>query len=68
MPLSTLLFCHVLYGIVCAILARKRNRSKLQWFALALPFGVLALFVLLLLPALPHTVLSADASVTERRA
>lgn len=48
--ITTLFFCHLLYGLLCAILGRKRNRSGWGWFALALPFGALALFVLLALP------------------
>jgi|GEM_PF-2083723 len=49
--ITTLFFCHLLYGLLCAILGRKRNRSGWGWFVLALPFGALALFVLLVLPA-----------------
>ena len=47
MLLSTLLFCHLLCGILCAILARRLGKPALQWFLLAIPFGVLTLFFLL---------------------
>ena len=47
---TTILFCNLLSGILCIILAKQRNRSVLSWFLAAIPFGILALFVLLCLP------------------
>jgi hypothetical protein len=49
----TFLFCNFCAGILSIILARKKNRSPLPWFLLTLPFGVLTLFLLLALPAVP---------------
>ena len=47
----TILFCNFCTGILSIILARKKNRAPLLWFLLTLPLGVLALFILLALPA-----------------
>jgi len=47
----TIIFCNFCSGILCIILASKKRRAPLPWFLLALPAGVLALFVLLALPA-----------------
>jgi len=66
MKMVTFLFCHLLCGILCVILARKRNRSPLHWFAAALPFGVFALFLLLILPAVPEA--SRSCVLTDRSA
>ena len=38
-------------AILSIILAKKKHRPALMWFLLTLPFGVVALFVLLALPA-----------------
>jgi len=43
----TLLFCHLLSGILCLILARRLRRAPLPWVLLAVPIGVLSLFLLL---------------------
>lgn len=51
MPWATILFCNLCTGILCVILARKKGRAVHRWFLLALPLGVLALFILLALPA-----------------
>ena len=52
----TILFCNFCTAILSVILARKKQRAPLTWFLLTLPFGVLALFALLALPACldPH--------------
>ena len=50
----TILFCNFCTGILSIILARKKHRRSLMWFLLTLPFGVVALFVLLALPANPE--------------
>jgi hypothetical protein len=47
----TILFCNFCTGILSIILARKKHRKPLMWFLVTLPFGVVALFVLLALPA-----------------
>ena len=47
----TILFCNFCTCILSIILARKKHRPSLMWFLLTLPFGVVALFVLLALPA-----------------
>jgi len=47
----TILFCNFCTGILSIILARKKHRTPLTWFLVTLPFGVVALFVLLALPA-----------------
>lgn len=47
--LYTWLFCHFLWGILCFILARSKGRSTLLWFLLAIPLGLLPLFILLVL-------------------
>ena len=47
----TILFCNFCTGILSIILARKKHRAPLRWFLLTLPLGVLALFILLALPA-----------------
>jgi hypothetical protein len=43
----TILFCNALFGLLCAILARKRGLSAMKWFWIAVPLGALALFSLL---------------------
>ena len=48
----TILFCNFCTGILCIILARKKHRPPLMWFLVTLPFGVIALFVLLALPVI----------------
>ena len=50
----TILFCNFCTGILSIILARKKKRAPLHWFLLTLPLGVLALFILLALPANPE--------------
>jgi ABC-type transport system involved in cytochrome c biogenesis permease subunit len=47
----TILFCNFCTGILSIILARKKARDPVRWFLVTLPLGVLALFVLLALPA-----------------
>ena len=47
----TILFCNFCTGILSIILARKKHRPSLMWFLVTLPLGVVALFVLLALPA-----------------
>ena len=51
----TILFCNFCTGILSIILARKKHRPSLMWFLLTLPFGVVALFVLLALRLLRKT-------------
>jgi hypothetical protein len=51
-PWATLIFCNLCTAILCVILARKKKRAVHHWFLLALPLGVLALFILLALPAM----------------
>ncbi len=63
--ITTLLFCHLLYGLLCAILARKRNRSGWLWFGLSVPLGPIALFLLLALPA--ATTGAGPRALTDRR-
>ena len=46
----TILFCNFCTAILSIILAKKKHRPILMWFLLTLPFGVVALFVLLALP------------------
>ena len=46
----TILFCNFCTGVLSIILARKKHRAQLKWFLVTLPFGVVALFVLLALP------------------
>ena len=59
MTLITILFCNFLSGILCVILANAKNRSCLFWGFLALPFGLIPLFVLLFL--------DSDESVAETK-
>ena len=47
----TILFCNFCTGILSIILARKKHRAALPWFLVTLPLGVIALFILLALPA-----------------
>ncbi len=46
----TLAVCHVSVAVLCVILAMKKGYAPVTWCLLALPFGVVALFVLLALP------------------
>ncbi len=46
---TTLVFCNLVSGILCVVLARKHGGSALHWFLLAIPLGVLALFLQLYL-------------------
>jgi len=48
----TILFCNFCTAILSFILARKKHRPPLMWFLVTLPFGVVALFVLLAFPAI----------------
>lgn len=48
--LITYLFCNVACGVLSIISALKKQRSVVRWFLLTIPFGVIALFVLLALP------------------
>ena len=48
----TILFCNFCTAILSIILAKKKHRPALMWFLVTLPFGVIALFVLLALPAI----------------
>ena len=45
----TYFFCTALAGILCIILAKAKNRSATLWFFLSIPFGLLTLFILLLI-------------------
>ena len=48
----TILFCNFCTAILSIILAKKKHRAALPWFLVTLPLGVVALFVLLALPAI----------------
>jgi hypothetical protein len=50
MTWTTLFFCNLLFGILCVILAKKKQKPALFWFLLSVPLGVIALFALLALP------------------
>lgn len=61
MNLATLLLCNALSGILCMILAKQRRRSIFSWFLIAMPFGILALFLLLCLPENPSRTKTIDS-------
>ena len=56
MELIISLLIDVIFGILMAHIARKKNRNPIRWFLAGAIFGIFGFIVLLILPSLQHTV------------
>lgn len=52
MDTATVIFMWLAFAVACAIIASSKGRSGFGWFIIGLPFGLLALIVVAVMPSL----------------